>query len=141
MVDPGRVDALVARTAEYRYRLLELAGREDQVRSDPGLLGGVKYYFVVAIEACIDPAHHLIASEGFRHPEDFADAFRSLEEAGVIDAPMSQDLQRMCGFRNLLVHGYADIDDERVLHHLRDRLDDFDRFPTAVATFVTGQHP
>jgi uncharacterized protein YutE (UPF0331/DUF86 family) len=42
-------------------------------------------------------------------------------------------LQAMARFRNLLVHGYAQVDDQRVIEILRTRLDDFDRFRAAIA--------
>ena len=45
----------------------------------------------------------------------------------------------MAGFRDLLVHGYADIDDARVVTTLHEHLDDFDRFRQALAGAVDGR--
>lgn len=42
----------------------------------------------------------------------------------------------MAGLRNLLVHGYAEVDDERVVAILKDRLDDFDRLRRRLAATV-----
>ena len=41
-------------------------------------------------------------------------------------------------FRNLLVHGYAKVDDTRVVEILRDRVDDLTAFRTALARAAGG---
>lgn len=42
----------------------------------------------------------------------------------------------MVGFRNLIVHDYARIDDALVYAVLQDHLDDFAQFAAAVTAFV-----
>jgi uncharacterized protein YutE (UPF0331/DUF86 family) len=134
MVDPGRVRALLDGLAEELSHLRALAAREpSSLLADPDLLAAVKYRFVVAIETCIDLAHHAIASEGLRAPASFADAFAVLGEAGFVDRDLVPALQEMARFRNLLVHGYLRVDDRRVVEILRTRLSDLDAFRTEVA--------
>jgi uncharacterized protein YutE (UPF0331/DUF86 family) len=41
-------------------------------------------------------------------------------------------------FRNLLVHGYAKVDDTRVVEILRDRVDDLAAFRIALARAASG---
>jgi len=108
MVDAARLRALLDRIRDETAHLRRLAavGRDDLL-ADPDLMAAAKYRFVVAIEASIDAAEHVIASEGLRAPNDFADAFASLAEAGVIPTDLLPRLQAMARFRDLLVHGYA----------------------------------
>ncbi|MGH3614624.1 MAG: HepT-like ribonuclease domain-containing protein [Pseudonocardia sp.] len=54
--------------------------------------------------------------------------FRNLTE--LLAGPELRDAAR---FRNLIVHGYAQVDDERVVEILKTRLDDLDRFRVALA--------
>jgi uncharacterized protein YutE (UPF0331/DUF86 family)/predicted nucleotidyltransferase len=140
---PGRVDLLVLDNAP-----LELAGRTAlhglllfdryaerptaDVLADPAALGHVKYLFVTAIEGCIDAAHHIAASEGWRPAETNADAFIVLAQHGVVDAELAATMAAAARFRNLLVHGYAEVDDERVVGHLA-RLADVRSYLAAVA--------
>lgn len=134
MVDPGRVRSLLDRLAEERSHLRALAARGPAaLLADPDLLAAVKYRFVVAIETCIDLAQHVIASEGLRAPASFADAFAVLGEAGFVDEELVPALQSMARFRNLLVHGYLRVDDERVVEVLRTRLGDLESFGSQVA--------
>ena len=134
MVDPGRLRSLLDRLGEELEHLRRLAAiAPEELLADPDRLAGVKYRFVVAIEICIDAAQHVIASEGFRAPFDFADAFAVLGEAGVLPSEQVPALQEMARFRNLLVHGYQRVDDRKVLGILGSRLDDLDAFRAHIA--------
>jgi uncharacterized protein YutE (UPF0331/DUF86 family) len=89
-----------------------------------------------AIEACLDIGRHLIAREGFRYPEDNKEVFRVLAEEDVIPRDLLPRLEGMAGFRNVLVHGYAEIDDSRVYENLQERIGDFDEFARAIVAYL-----
>jgi uncharacterized protein YutE (UPF0331/DUF86 family) len=130
MVDPARLRALLDRIADELAHLRRLAGLDDtSLGGNPDRLAAVKYR--LAIEAAIDAGEHIIASEGLRAPETFADVFRVLADAGWVTAEEATDLEAMARSRNLLVH--AEVDDDRVVSILRERLDDLDHFRKAVA--------
>jgi uncharacterized protein YutE (UPF0331/DUF86 family) len=135
MVDVGRVLALLDRLREEVNQLSTLRDSED-LPTDETALAAAKYRFIVAIETCIDVAEHVIASEGLRSPDSFAEAFAVLGEAGLLDEDLAADLQDMARFRNLLVHGYQRVDDARVVEILRTRLGDFERYRSAIARAV-----
>lgn len=114
-----------------------LAQRDDDaLRSDATAIRAVKYAFVVAIEAAVDAAEHAIASEGLRIPESFSDAFEVLHENGVLDEGLARSMAAAARFRNLLVHGYADVDDDRVLQILRSRPEDLATYRRVVAALA-----
>ncbi len=50
----------------------------------------------------------------FGTPSSYADAFRLLHQAGVIDAALSDRLVRAAGFRNIVAHAYGTLDMKRV---------------------------
>ena len=89
-----------------------------------------------AIEACLDIGRHLIAREGFRYPEDNADVFRILAEEQVIPPSLLAHLEDMAGFRNVLVHEYADLDNHKVYRNFKDQLGDFDEFASAIVAYL-----
>lgn len=90
-----------------------------------------------AIEACLDIGRHLIAKEGFRYPEDNADVFRILAEEKVIPPELLARLEDMAGFRNVLVHEYADLDDDKVYRNFQDNLGDFADFASAIVAYLS----
>lgn len=87
---------------------------------------------ITAIEDALAAANHVIASERYRAPSDYADAFRVLREAGVLAPDLAERLESMARLRNLLVHVYADVDDRRVHQFLGRDIQDLDRFADAL---------
>jgi len=102
---------------------------------DEVALGAVKYRFVTAIEGCAKVAHHLVASEGWSVPETNAAAVQELGVRAVVEASVADSVARAVGFRNVLVHQYAEVDDSRVILQLT-HLDDLDAYVAQVATWV-----
>jgi uncharacterized protein YutE (UPF0331/DUF86 family) len=134
MVDRLRLRALLERIDTEVVLLRETAARNDEaLRSDRIALHAVKYAFVVAIEAAADAAHHVIASERLRTPDSLADSFAVLATAGFLPGELAPVLADMAGFRNLLVHGYAKVDDRRVIEILRTGPSDLEAFRRALA--------
>ena len=104
-------------------------------RSDPLWRRGVKYTFVTAIEACLDIAQHVCASEGWGPPADNADALRLLGDHGVITDALAVSMRRAVGFRNVLVHEYVRVDDAVVDARLED-LSDLEAFVRSVSGWL-----
>ena len=63
---------------------------------------------------------------------------RLLDAKGVIDVELASRLRSAIGFRNVLVHQYAEVDDDRVVASLGD-LDDLDAYVAQVAAWTTSQ--
>lgn len=136
MVDPDRVRRLLQLLDRFTAELDELAAtdREDYVR-DHAYEG--RYLIQAAAQVCIDVANHVIASEGWRTPTDFRDAFTVLEEHAVLGPELAERLRALAGLRNRLVHLYDDVDDSLVHEALRDGLTDLRAFARAIAALLT----
>jgi uncharacterized protein YutE (UPF0331/DUF86 family) len=63
-----------------------------------------------ACQAAIDLAMHVVASKHLGMPQSQADAFRLLADAGAIDRELSERMMGMCGFRNILIHQYQELE-------------------------------
>lgn len=70
-----------------------------------------------AVQVVIDMAISACVRRGLGSPPTYGDAFRRLGEHGLIDEELAARLARAAGFRNLVVHAYADLDLER-LHRM-----------------------
>ncbi len=134
MVDKPAIDRMLENLKIYVAQLERLSNLgQGEFLSDLDKLGSAKYYFIVAIESCIDIADHVISSERYRRPTDFADSFAVLYENGLIEKGLEERLQNMARFRNLLVHVYGKVDDKRVYEFLKANLGDFDAFARQIA--------
>ena len=104
MVDEVRVRRLLRSISDDLAVLRAEAAADRTRRGDPLWLRGVKYTFVTAVEAGIDVAQHVCASEGWDPPRDNGDAVRLLGVHGVLPLDLADRLRRAVGFRNVLVH-------------------------------------
>lgn len=80
-----------------------------------------------ACEAVLDLAMYIVSTRKLGLPQTKREAFRLLEENGIIDLSMSKNMQGMVGFRNIAVHDYKEIDEtilrDVIENHLNDLLD------------------
>ena len=129
VVDDARVRMLLRRIAGD---LSDLDGEDPATLAHDGRgLRAVKYSFVTAIEAVIDVAQHLCASEQWGAPATNGDALRILARHDVLDDDLAERLVAAVGFRNVLVHEYTVVDDGRVIAALSE-LDDLHDFIAAI---------
>jgi uncharacterized protein YutE (UPF0331/DUF86 family) len=133
LVDPDRIRDRLARL-DRLLGLLEMvvARGESAYMADLRERLQAERALQLSIQICIDIGAHLIAERGLDQPTDYRGVFRSLVDAGVLDAQVGQRLGAAAGLRNLLVHGYADLDDTVVWQAL-GRLDDLRAFAHAAA--------
>ena len=85
-----------------------------------------------AIQIVIDLATSSCVRLGLGSPATYGDAFRALAAAEVIPTDLGNRLARAAGFRNLIVHAYADLDLSRVHAIARTGPDDLRAFLAAL---------
>ncbi|KAA0955470.1 DUF86 domain-containing protein [Sporosarcina sp. ANT_H38] len=81
-----------------------------------------------ACEASIDLAMHLVSEKKLGLPKASREAFRLLEEDGIIGASLAKTLMNMVGFRNIAVHDYQAIQLDILQAILDNHLSDFTAF-------------
>jgi uncharacterized protein YutE (UPF0331/DUF86 family) len=142
MVDRDKIEGLIRHLRRYLTYLRELAPlTPTEFLTDPHAVGSARYYLTIAVEACLDIAGHIIASEGLRSPRDYKDTFRVLNEIGILPDDLTATMQSLAGLRNLLVHVYWDVDDAMLHESLRSELDDFEAFVAQVLAFLEQAEP
>jgi len=129
MVSIEKISRKFIQLEEYLDLLNRIAEKtEADFLEDKILIGSAKYYLLVSIECCLDVANHVIASEKYRAPRDYADTFTVLGESGVIEKGLLQHLKQMAKFRNRLVHLYAEIENKSIYAYIKDDLKDIRSF-------------
>jgi uncharacterized protein YutE (UPF0331/DUF86 family) len=133
VVDRDLVQRKAVAIDEYLLQLGEFRQVDaESYKADWKMQRIVERTLHLAIETCMDLADHLVADRRLRVPETGSATFEILAEAGVIPADLGRNLARMVGFRNILVHDYARIDQAMVLNALRTDIDDVARFRDVV---------
>ena len=137
MVEPETIEGVFRNLDTYLDQLHQLAAlRREELVDDLVKLGAAKYYLQVAIECCLDVANHVIARQGFRAPESYADSFTVLAENGVIEQHFASTARKMTRVRNRLVHLYWEVDANILYDILQNNLSDFDRFKAYIYGYM-----
>ncbi len=128
-------------------KLAEIADRTERVRSrcpadaealteDRDALELVSFNLILAIQACLDVASHIIADEGWRTATTLAESFVRLHEHQVISTETVAGIRPAARLRNILTHTYSSLDPAKVHRAATVGLADLERFAREVGTWV-----
>ena len=102
-----------------RPELLETDVREERF---------VEHTLQIAVQAAQDIASHIVSDQRLGEPRTNRELFDLLLRGGWISESEATALSNMVGFRNVLVHGYSEVDLSVVRDVLENHLDDLLRF-------------
>lgn len=131
MTDPALVAKKLALIETCVQQLRTLA-RPEALRQDVREERFVEHTLQVAIQAALDVASHIVADDRLGEPETNRELFDLLARAGRLPTALVASLRDMAGFRNVIVHGYQDVDLGVVEDVIRNHLDDLLAFVAAV---------
>lgn len=128
-----RIDVIERNLAEIREITVEgyshfKTSYRDELAAKQALLESV--------EACIDISNHIIATRGLRRPTDYKDIFLIMWEEDILDKTLSLKMQEMAKFRNVLVHRYIDIENEKLFSLMINEIDDFTDFIKQILIYM-----
>ena len=117
---------------ETCVRELRSLGRPEEIRRDVRQERFVEHTLQIAIQAALDVAAHIVSDERLGEPRTNRELFELLERHDWIPTELSSSLRRMVGFRNILVHGYEDVDLAIVETVATGHLDDLLQFASLI---------
>lgn len=137
---PGETDATVVRRhlLAIRRAVEELGRHTNQpIRAldDWDVLRTVERSLQLCAQNALDTATHLAAGAG-RDVPDYATAIDILADLGVLTREFAATFRSVAGFRNILVHGYLEVDLEILHQVLNERLSEFSEFATHVERYL-----
>ncbi|HUP47496.1 MAG TPA: DUF86 domain-containing protein [Thermoanaerobaculia bacterium] len=86
----------------------------------------------LAAQAILDIGTHILSGRFNVHPADYEDVIRLMGVHGIVSDELQSRLRGLGGFRNILVHGYLEIDIERVYEFLCEESSVFRDFANAI---------
>ena len=138
MTDPDLLAKKLALIETYVQDLRRLA-RVDLLATDVREQRFVEHTLQIAIQACLDVASHIVSDDRLGEPRSNHEMFDLLERSGWLSGELAATLRKMVGFRNVLVHGYAQVDVAVVADITRHHLGDLDAFVAAVRSRLGGK--
>jgi uncharacterized protein YutE (UPF0331/DUF86 family) len=131
MTDPALVAKKLALIESCVADLHRLA-KPDALATDVREQRFVEHTLQVAIQSALDVASHIVSDRRLGEPRTNRELFDLLQRDGWLEAPLAATLRNMAGFRNILVHGYDDVDLAVVRDVLANHLGDLAAFVAAV---------
>ena len=133
MTDPDLVAKRLA-LIETCLREMRALGRPERVADNVRERRFLEHTLQIAIQAALDVASHVVSSERLGEPKTNHELFTLLERRNWIATELGTELRKMAGFRNVLVHGYIDVDAGIVSDVVLHRLGDLEAFVAAIRT-------
>jgi len=142
-MSPGQLDAVVVRRHllaidEALQTLRRHQGKPlDALASVREELWAVERGLQLCAQNALDVATHIAAGAG-RDVPDYGAAIDRLAELGILSPDFARRFRTIAGFRNVIVHGYLDVDLATVHRLLNERLDDFSEFARQIDRYLAG---
>ena len=89
-----------------------------------------------AIEACIDIAGHVVAANKLGRAEISGSLFQILAKHKIIPQKLGQNLEKVVGLRNIIVHEYTQIDYQLAYSNLEEKLADLEAFAKQIKNYL-----
>ena len=143
-MSPGRPDTRVVERHLIALRKALATLRRHAGASPASLGAGTERRWAVerGLQLCaqnaLDIASHISSAAGL-DPGSYRSSIDCLVEAGALPRTFADRFRGIAGFRNVLVHGYLEIDLDLLARMLSERLEDFDEFASHVEYWLAGQ--
>ncbi len=140
-MSPGKLDPQVIRRHLMALRrTVAVLGRHrgctvENLESDPDLRWSIERGLQLCAQNAIDLATHIAVASGLDVP-DYATAIDALSDLDVLPRDFARRFRGVAGLRNVLVHGYLEVDTNVVVALLNERLGDFLEFADRVEEFT-----
>ena len=137
MINSTVINSRISKLREYIKILKELSkeNNEDFI-SDYKIYGLAERYLQLSIESILDIGNHIISRLELKKPETYQDIFLILGKNSIIPEKFAKKVAKMAGFRNILVHGYIDIDETLVYEQILHGISDFEEFIRYILEFL-----
>lgn len=139
MIDTELIRRKLSRLTMYLDKLAPIAKHTfNEYLSDFYLKSSTERMVQLIVECASDINNHVVVEAGNRPPEDYTSSFIKAAEAGLITRELADKIKGSAGMRNIIVHEYMDIDDEKIYKTIPLALTDYKEYIKQVDLFLDG---
>lgn len=137
MIDKDLIYRKLSRLKMYLARLAPMVEKTfSEYLSNFMYKDSTERQIQLIVECASDINSHVVVESGQRPPEDYTSSFIRAAEVGLITRELAERIKGSGGMRNILVHEYMDIDDEKVYKTLPTALKDYKEYIKQVDAFL-----
>lgn len=115
---------------------LRTLAKPEELRSDVRERRFAEHTLQVAIQAALDIASHVVSEKRLGEPRTNRELFAALVGADLISSRLGTRLEAAAGFRNIVVHGYGDVNLDVLRDILENHLGDLEAFAQAIRSLL-----
>lgn len=137
MIDVDLIRRKLSRLNMYLEKLKPISEKtQEEYKSDFYLKFSAERLIQLIVECATDINNHVVVETKNRPPEDYNVSFIKASEVGLISRELAERLKGSGGMRNILVHAYMEIDDEKVYKAIPLALKDYKEYIREVEAFI-----
>lgn len=135
-----RVELVLKKLADIETFVAQLRrlGRPAEIGKDLVQERFIEHTLQIAIQAILDVASHIVSDDRLGEPRNAREMIELLGRHDWITEELVETLRQVIGFRNLVVHGYGDVDLEIVRNVVEHGLDDLLDFVAQIRSRLAG---
>lgn len=100
---------------------------------------GIEKTVELMADAIVDVAMIIISAKGLEKPNEAAESVNILAQNNLLTIGLARKLQELVKFRNLLVHQYAKVDEEKEYHNINENHEDVIVFIKEIEALVKNE--
>ena len=108
----------------------------DAFTADPLREWGVEKALITLSAIVFDVANHILASHFVAYPKTYEEGLDLLRQKRVISEELHQEIKGLGGFRNILVHGYMEVEAVKVFGNFQKAPIVFPRFAHEILVWL-----
>ncbi|NLN44893.1 MAG: DUF86 domain-containing protein [Methanosarcina sp.] len=112
----------------------------EEIRNNRTLRGAIERYMEISLACMIDICEMIISTEKLRRPETYREVILVLGQYNILPEEFAKKLAPAAGFRNILVHMYADIDLGKLYSFLQNDIGDLELFAEYIAKYLISKY-
>lgn len=136
MLDKERILAKIAELDSYLNELNQIKPKSFNKYQDIKTKRSCERLLQLMIECVIDICKLVVFGLKLGFPSEEFDLFNKMLDKKILSKKIVSILKKMRGFRNILVHEYAKVDDRLVFDSIKKRLSDFEKFKKEILKFL-----
>ncbi len=141
MVNIGLITSRLTEIRTSAQRLKRFTNlSSEEFASDPDNFAIGEHHLRRALEALLDIGRHIVAKQAMGQPKNYSEILALLGHNGVLSNDFAKQIAGMAGYRNRLVHAYAEVGPEELHTIIVDNLGDFATFEKQIVTYLKREN-
>ncbi len=112
---------------------------DDDILADTTVLSAIERNFQLIVDAAVDINTAIIKKENLQTPEDYQGTFEILARCSALPRELAFAMAPSVGLRNALVHVYEKIDPARVIHDVKQGIDQYRQYMKHILAYIESK--